>query len=65
MPAGGHHRHRADPKRAQKIREGSKRADVMKKISETHHKNLEVPKAEEELQKALEKLTDHSHSEPA
>ena len=59
MPAGRHHQHRADPRRAQKIREGGKRADVMKKISEQHHETLEVPKADEELEKDLQILNHH------
>lgn len=52
----GQHRRKADPKRAQKIKEGGKRADHIHKQSENHHQSQEVPVAEAELMKDLEKI---------
>ena len=55
MPIGGHRR-KYDPKHAQKIKEGGKKAEKIRKKSNRHHKAVEVPKAEEELLEDLEKL---------
>ncbi|MBU0727103.1 hypothetical protein KKA95_00280 [Patescibacteria group bacterium] len=55
MPTGGHRR-RYDPKQAQKIKEGGKRAEKIRQKSTQHHKEVEVPQAEEELLKDLENL---------
>jgi len=55
MPAGGHHR-RYDPKLAAKIKEGGKKAQKIREISNEHHKQIDIPKAEEDLLKDLEKL---------
>jgi hypothetical protein len=55
MPTGGHQR-RYDPKRAQKIREGGKIADKVRKTANQHHREQEVPAAEAQLLKELEKL---------
>lgn len=55
MPIGRRKR-KSDPKRAQKIREGGQRADAIRKKSNEHHKKVEVPIAEEQLEKDLEKL---------
>ncbi len=55
MPTG-HHRRKADPRYAKKIREGAKRADVMRAYREQHHETAEVPVAETQLEKDLKKL---------
>lgn len=55
MPIGGHRR-KYDPKHAQKIKEGGKKAEKIRKKSNHHHKEVEVPQAEEELLKDLEQL---------
>jgi len=55
MPIGGHRRKR-DPKRAKKIIEGGKKADAIRKKSNEHHKKIEVPIAEEQLEKDLKNL---------
>ncbi len=55
MPSGSH-RAKPDPRLAKKIREGAKKADVIKKQMEAHHATEEIPTAEEELQKDLAKL---------
>ena len=55
MPTGGHKR-KHDPKHAKKIKEGGKRADAIRKMTDEHHNAEEVPKAEEELLKDLEGL---------
>lgn len=55
MPAG-RRRRKADPKHAQKVKEGGKKADAIRKKTNEHHKVIEMPKAEEELLKDLEQL---------
>ena len=55
MPRGGHRR-RYDPKHAKKIKEGGKLADKIRKQSNRHHKEEEIPQAEEELLKDLENI---------
>ncbi|MFH1012699.1 MAG: hypothetical protein V1760_03035 [Candidatus Peregrinibacteria bacterium] len=55
MPAGRHHGS-PDPRHAQKVKEGGKKADALRKKRERHHKELEVPIAEKELLKDLEQL---------
>jgi hypothetical protein len=55
MPIG-RHRKKRDPKYAQKIREGGKKADRIRKKSNEHHKKVEVPIAEEQLLKDLKNL---------
>lgn len=55
MPIGGHKR-RYDPKYAQKIKEGGKKAEQIRKTSSHHHKSVEIPAAEEELLKDLNNL---------
>jgi hypothetical protein len=55
MPIG-RHRRKYDPKRAQKIKEGGKKADKIRKIANSMHRKHEVPKAEEELLKDLEEI---------
>jgi len=55
MPIG-RRRKKADPKHAQKIREGGKKADAIRKKSNEHHKKVEVPIAEEQLEKDLKDL---------
>jgi len=55
MPMGRHKR-KHDPKRAKKIKEGGKRADAIRKMTDEHHQAHEVPKAEEELMKDLSEL---------
>lgn len=52
MPIG-RHRRKYDPKHAQKVKEGGKKADQIRKKTTKHHKEVEVPKAEEELLKDL------------
>lgn len=55
MPIGGHRR-KHDPKHAQKIKEGGKKADLIRKQTNHHHKTVEEPAAEEKLLKDLEGL---------
>ena len=55
MPIGSHKR-KPDPKRAKKIREGGKKADEIRKQANIHHKSVDVPIAEEQLEKDLKKL---------
>ncbi len=55
MPIGGHRR-KHDPKHAQKIKEGGKKADAIREKTNHHHKTVEEPAAEEELLKDLEGL---------
>ena len=56
MPTGGGHQHKADPKRAKKIKEGGKRADVIRQKANEHHEAKEIPYAENQLMKDLEKI---------
>jgi len=53
MPIGGHRR-KHDPKHAKKIKEGGKKADKIRKLANAHHKEHEVPKAEDQLLQDLE-----------
>ena len=55
MPSGGHKR-KHDPKHAQKIKEGGKKADAIRKKADEHHKTVDEPAAEEKLLKDLEEL---------
>ncbi|MBU0577923.1 hypothetical protein KJ742_07390 [Patescibacteria group bacterium] len=55
MPRGGHKR-KYDPKYAQKVKEGGKRAETIREKTNRHHKAVEVPAAEEELLKDLEEI---------
>ena len=55
MPIGRHSR-KADPRYAKKIREGAKRADVMRAHREQHHEAAEVPVAETQLEEDLKRL---------
>jgi hypothetical protein len=55
MPMSGHRR-KADPKHAQKIKEGGKKAQKIAKETTAKHQAEEVPKAEEELLKDLEQV---------
>jgi len=55
MPSGGHSRS-YDPKHAAKIKEGGKKAKKIQEMSLEHQKQVDAPKAEEELLKDLEKL---------
>lgn len=52
IPIGGHRR-TIDPKRIKELQEGGKKADKIHKEAEAHHKEHDVPKAEEELLKDL------------
>lgn len=56
LPISGHRRH-YDPKHAQQIKEGGKKADAIRKQATKQHKEVEVPKAEEELLKDLEAIS--------
>ncbi len=49
---GGHPK-RTDPRHAQQIRQGGKKADLIHQTAETHHKAAEIPAAEAELEKEL------------
>ena len=55
MPSGSYRRH-YDPKYAAKVKQGGKKADEIRKLAEEHHEKLEAPRAEDELQKALQKI---------
>jgi len=55
MPIGGHKR-KYDPKHAQKIKEGGKKAEEIRQASIAQHKAEEVPVAEENLLKDLEDI---------
>ena len=55
MPTG-RRRKKADPKHVRKIQEGGKKADLIRKKSNHHHKKVEVPIAEKQLEKDLEEL---------
>jgi len=55
MPSGGHNRS-YDPKQAAKIKEGGKKAQKIREMGNEHQEKVDVPRAEEELMKALEKL---------
>ena len=55
MPSGGHRR-KYDPKHAQKIIEGGKKADKIRQETNHHHKTVEEPAAEEKLLKDLKNL---------
>lgn len=55
MPAGGHRR-KADPKHAQAIKEGGKKAQKIAKDTTAKHQQEEVPKAEELLLEGLEEI---------
>ena len=55
VPQGGHRR-RYDPKRAAAIKKGGKRAQQIAKDTRAQHQAIEVPQAEEELLKELEKI---------
>ena len=55
IPTGGHRR-KYDPKHAQKIKEGGKRADIIHKKAMEEHKKVDVPAAEDELLKDLEDI---------
>ncbi|MDH5597457.1 MAG: hypothetical protein OEY44_05085 [Candidatus Peregrinibacteria bacterium] len=59
MPIGGHKK-KYDPKHAQKIKEGGKRAEEIRKKTVEAHQQEEVPIAEDNLLKELEEVqTDH------
>ncbi|MBN2306918.1 hypothetical protein JXD20_02940 [Candidatus Peregrinibacteria bacterium] len=53
MPIGGHKR-KADPAHAKAIKEGGKKAQEIARKTTKEHKQVEVPKAEEELLKDLQ-----------
>ncbi len=55
MPIGGHKR-KYDPKHAEAIKEGGKRAKEIGEKTRAEHQAVEVPKAEEDLLKDLETL---------
>lgn len=55
MPIGGHRR-KYDPKHAQKIKEGGKKADEIRQKAMEEHKKIDIPIAEEELMKDLDKI---------
>jgi len=63
MPTGGHKR-KYDPKHAQAIKEGGKKAQKIAKETEAQHLKEDVPKAEENLLQDLEKV-ENSHLESA
>ena len=63
MPSGGHRR-KADPKHAQAIKEGGKKAQKIAKETTAKHQAEEVPKAEELLLEGLEGIED-KHLESA
>ena len=57
MPIGGH-RKKYDPKHAQKIKEGGKKADAIRQKAMEEHKSVDVPAAEDELLKDLENINE-------
>ncbi len=64
MPVGGHKR-KANPKHAKAIKEGGKKADAIRKKARAHHHQVEVPLAEEELERALEELEANDAPNPS
>lgn len=56
QPTGGHRRKPLDPKKIQKIKEGGRKADEIRKKADVHHESHDVPAAEEELLKDLGKI---------
>lgn len=52
----GRYRKKVDPKRAQQIREGGKKADEIRQQSMAQHQKLEVPLAEKLLEEELKKI---------
>ena len=63
MPIGGHRR-KFDPKHAQKIKEGGKKAQKIAKETTQQHQEVDVPQAEEELLQDL-KGVENSNLEKA
>ena len=57
LPSGGHKR-KYDPAYVKKILEGGKKAEEIRKKSMEHHKKVEEPIAEEQLEKDLEQIPD-------
>lgn len=56
MPSGGH-RKKHDPKHAQKIKEGGKKADAIRKKADEYHAANDVPIAENQLEKDLKQIS--------
>lgn len=52
----GRYRKKIDPKRAQQIREGGKKAEAIRQKAMAQHKELEEPLAEKILEEELKKL---------
>lgn len=56
MPLGGYRKKAIDPKRVQKIKEGWKKAEEIRKKATEHHHSTDVPAAEEQLLEDLKDL---------
>ena len=56
MPSGGGYHKPIDPKKLKKMRERWKESESIRGLSNKHHQEHEVPIAEEELLKDLEKI---------
>lgn len=55
-PSGGGYHKPIDPKKLKQIKERWKQSESIRGLSNKHHEEHEVPKAEEELMKDLEKV---------
>ena len=58
MPAGRRRKKPLNQKKLQKIKEGWKKAEKIREKAVTHHKEHEIPAAEDELLKDLDKIED-------
>ncbi len=56
----GGKRRQASHSQIQKIKEGGKKADIIRSIEKKYHSQSEIPQAEEELQAALEDIPSNS-----
>lgn len=62
LSSGGGYRKPIDPKKLKKIRERWKESESIRGLTNKHHEEHEVPIAEEELLKDLEKINPKSES---
>ena len=63
-PPARHHGY-IDPAQIQKIKEGGKKADAIRKKAEELHQKEDVPQAESMLEEALKKIEKNSPNPPS
>ncbi len=61
LPKGRHRKKPVDPKKLKAMKEQWKKAPEIREKATRHHKEKEVPKAEEELEKDLKQINNNKN----